>query len=144
MSFHNQRGLVVTNEIRANLLEYSRMLRCVFVGLTYAIPRKAFNGSPGRIASRSHVPYEITKFSELLFVVTIELELWGRVDDNPSIEFPLAEHYRGTNTRISRHNRLCWVSVSVVDIQRSGTGYQPNGEGFVWENSFRQPTDLTQ
>ena len=107
MDSHNQQGFTIAVGVRTNLLEYPRMLRCVFVGLIYAIPRKAFNGLPDRVPFQSYRPYKVTELGELLSVVTVELKLWGRVDDNPSVEFPVAEYYRCTNTWVSRHDRLC-------------------------------------
>ena len=106
MSFRNQQGSTITDRMWTNLLEYPRMLRRVLVGLTHAIPRKAISGQLGRVASQSDRPYEVTKLGELLPVTTIELKLRGWIDDNPSIEFPLAKHHRSTNTRVSRHDRF--------------------------------------
>lgn len=93
--------------MQTNLLEYPRVLRCALVGLTHAIPEKAISDPPTRATSKSHIPYEVAKLGEFLSVVTIEQKLRGWVDNNPSVKFPLAEHYCGTNTRIFPHDRLC-------------------------------------
>ena len=78
----------------------------MIVGLTHTTPRKESVVRQPEFLGRT-APDEVTKLGELLPVAAVELKLRGWVDDNPSIEFPLAEDHRSTYTRVFCHDRLC-------------------------------------
>lgn len=85
------------------------MLRCVCIQLLYSWPEREVSKKL-RYHTLPNVPYLVSEFSQLPWIIPVELEFRLWIDQDTRIELATTEHDRGMNMRVLIQYSLYYIS----------------------------------